>query len=174
MQPALHLQIIETHWTKLSRSAPGATARAGVPLYFFVAPDVPKRGTLSVEIHVFREENFKWPSDSQREERNLTEDLKYHRAGFGLDWDGHTATTHLHRWFAGDSQPEFFDRAMGRYLVAPDSWVRLRWHGRHRDWDTGQWWYQQTVVNLARCDANLNIDFAGEPSRSFEWLPQLW
>ena len=173
MMPALHLQIIRTVWTKASRGAPGATARARVPLHFFVTPDTTKRGILSVEIHVFQERDFKWPNVSQVEQRDLTVDLKYGWSGFVLDWNGQTATTHLNRWFAGDSQPQFFNRDMGRYEVPPDNWVRLRWHGRQRDYDGGQWWYEQTVVNVARCDANLDVDFSGEPSRCFEWLPPL-
>ena len=171
--PALHVQIIHTRWTKQSRGAPGATARARVPLHFFVAPDAAQRGSLSVEIHNFDEEDFKWPAGSLISTRDLTADLKYAWGGFVLDWDGKTATTHLNRWFGGDSEPRFFDRDMGRYQIAPDGWVRLRWHGRLRDYDNGQWWYEHTVVNVARCDADLNVDFAGKPARTFEWLPNL-
>ena len=175
MQPAIHLQIMVTHWTKQSRGAPGATLRARAPLAYAVAPNLLERGQLSVEIRTFSEGNFAQPFDTRARKLELSGGLCYKHGAFELSWDGENATT---RWRGSDEnvgapEAKFWSGAAGQIEVAPDSWVRLRWHGRFSDSDTGVWHYQQTVINIARCDAELKADFAGEPSRLFEWLPPL-
>ena len=175
MRPMIYVQIIRTHWTKRSRGAPAATSRARVPLALPVAVAALRRGELTVETHYFGESDFSRPFDSTLETLELTKGLCYERGAFVLNWNAQNATTNWQwsAWNVGAPEPRFSTRDLGRFEIAPDSWVRLRWHGRFSDHDTGIWWHEQTVVNVARCDDNLNVDFTGEPSRVFEWLPQL-
>ena len=175
MKPALHVQIIRTHWTKRSRGAPAATARARVPLALPVAVAALQRGQLTVETYNFGEPDFARSQHYQTEVFDLSANLRYEHGAFSFDWNGKIAST-FWQWSAynvGAPQPNFSDREMGYFEIAPNDWIRLRWRGRFSDQDTGKWWYEQTVVNVARCDDDLNVDFAGEPARGFEWLPQL-
>ena len=175
MLPALHVQIIRTTWTKRSRGAPAATARSRVPLALPLGVAALQRGQLSVAVYHFGEPDFVLSAIPRIEFLGLNENLRYEYGAFALNWDGHNATTLWH-WSAltiGAPKPKSLNRDMGHFEVAPKTWVSLRWHGRFSDQDTGHWSYQHTVVNVARCDENLNVDFAGEPSRRFEWLPQL-
>ena len=175
MKPMIYVQIIRTHWTKRSRGAPAATSRACVPLVLPVDVAALRRGQFAVAIYSFGESDFSRPFDSKMETLELTNNLRYERGAFTLNWNGQNATTNWHwsAWNVGAPQPKFLVPRAGRMEVALDNWVRLRWHGRFSDQDTGKWWYEQTVVNVARCDENLNVDFSGEPSRVFAWLPQL-
>ena len=172
-KPALHLQIIRTAWTKASRGAPGATARARIPLHLPVNANVLGRGNLSVEIVRYGEADSFHAGQRVLQTQTL-ENLRFKYGAFFIQWDRRNATTGW-QWSwngVGAPEPQFFNRDMGHFEVPPDNWVRLRWHGRFGG--RNSWSYQQTVVNLARCDADLDVDFSGEPSRCFEWLPQLW
>lgn len=175
MKPAIHVQIIRTIWTKRSRGAPAATARARVPLWLPVAVAALRRGELTVVTYDFGEPDFTQPSDFKIEARELTNDLRFEQGAFSLRWNGKSAQTdwHWNYWNVGAPEPHFPTRDLGRFEIAPDSWVRLHWQGRTLCYDEGHWQYQKTVVNVARCDADLNVDFSGEPARSFEWLPQI-
>ncbi len=173
VKPALHVQIIRTIWTKQSRGAPGATARARVPLSLPVPPSVVRRGELTVEVHNFYEPNFARPLNSKSERLNLTENFVYKKGVFSLNWNGERALTAWQSSHVGAPTPPFAAEKMGRLEVAPDSCVRLHWQERLSDFDNGNWWYEKTVVNVARCDAEWNADFLGEPARLFEWLPML-
>lgn len=175
MKPALHVQIIRTVWTKRSRGAPAATARAGVPLWLPVKANLLEHGNLGIETYDFGEPDFAAPLSGKIERLNLEPNCKYENGAFLITWNNQAATTFWQwsNYHVGAPEPQIFNSKLGRYEVAPDNWVRLRWHGRFSDQDTGKWWYEQTVVNVARCDAELNVDFSGEPARSFEWLPSL-
>ena len=175
MKPALHVQIIRTHWTKRSRVAPAATPRARVPLALPVAVAALRRGKLKVASFRFGESDFSRPFDSTLETHELTNDLHFERGAFSLRWNGEVAQTgwQWDAWNVGAPEPHFSTRHLGQFEIAPDNWVRLRWHGRFSDQDTGIWWYEQIVINVARCDDELNVSFSGEPARCFEWLPQL-
>lgn len=175
MNPALHVQILRTAWAKRSRGAPAATSRAQVPLALPIAADLLRRGELIVEIFNFGEPDFLLPSTSKIETRELTNDLRFEQGAFSLRWNGKSAHTdwQWNYWNVGAPEPNFLTGHLGRFEIALDSWIRLHWHGRFSDQDTGNWWYEQTVVNVARCDTSLNADFSGEPARSFAWLPQI-
>lgn len=176
MKPALHVQIIRTSWTKKSRGGNGARARAGVPLAFAVAPRILGSGQLSVEAYNFGEPNFSRPQSHKTEILELSESLHFESGAFKLNWNGEDAFTDWRwSWYnVGAPEPQITDGRRGRLEVAPNAWVRVRWHGRFSDRDQGDWHYRQTVVNVARCDADLNANFSGEPARCFEWLPSLW
>jgi len=173
MKPALHVQIIRTSWTKRSRGAPAATARARVPLALPVAVAALQRGELTVANYDFGEPNFALPTTLKFETHALTNDLHFEQGAFSLRWNGKIASTRWQwsAWTVGAPEPTFFNRDLGNIELTSDSWVRLRWHGRFGG--RNNWNYRQTVVNIARCDDKLNVDFCGEPACSFEWLPSL-
>ena len=174
MKPALHVQIIRTTWTKSSRGAPSATARASVPLALPVAVAALRRGQLSVEIYNFGEPDFALPATPKIEKHELANDLRWEHGTFSLRWNGKIARTDWQwkYWDVGAPEPNFITRHLGQLEIAPDSWVRLHWQGRITHLE-GDWEYRKVVVNVARCDENFDVEFAGEPSRSFEWLPML-
>ena len=172
MQTAIHLQIILTHWTKQSRGAPGATMRARVPLYLPVESQMLKRGQLSVEIINYRESDA-FEARRRAPQLQSLEALPFTDGTFSLHWDGRDARTQWHWRRVGLPTPKIFDERAGQIEVPPDNWIRLRWHERQSDFDCGIWGYEQTVINIARCDTELKADFAGEPSQGFEWLPPL-
>ena len=174
MKSALYVQIIRTRWTKSSRGAPAATARARVPLALPVAVAALRRGQLSIAIHSFGESDFSRPFHSKTETHELANDLRYEQGAFTLRWNGKAAQTdwQWNYWNVGAPEPRFSTGHLGRFEIAPDSWVRLHWQGRITHLE-GDWEYRKTVVNVARCDENLDIDFVCEPSRVFEWLPML-
>lgn len=174
MLPALHVQIINTRWTKLSRGGELAGARNRVPLVLPVQSTELKCGVLSVQIFGFGERDFERPFWNKQQQLDLEPGLHFEHGAFSLDWDGQNATTNWQWswWGVGAPEPEMFDRNLGRFRVPPDEWVRLRWQGRFSDMDGGRWWYERTVVNVARCDEKLEV-VSTEPSRLFEWLPHL-
>ena len=173
MKTALHVQIIRTIWTKHSRGARAATSRARVPLALPVGVAALRRGQLTVEIYNFGEPNFAMPASFQTELFDLSEHLLFENGAFALNWNGQNATTNWRWTRVGAPTPKIYDERAGQIEVPSDGWIQLRWHGRFSDQDTGKWSYQHTVVNVARCDENFDVDFAGAPSRTFEWLPRL-
>ena len=61
------------------------------------------------------------------------------------------------------------------YLVGVDTWNRLRWAERFSDFDSGNWWYEHTVVNLALFAGAVDSDIFlnSEPANQFVSLPIL-
>jgi len=173
MSPALHVQIITTRWTKQSRGGELAGARNRVPLVFPVQATELKRGALSVQIFLFGERDYEKPFLNKRQQLDLEPELHFEHRAFSLDWDGQNAITNWKWSWWGVGAPEMLDTKAGRFHVPPDEWVRLRWQGRFSDMDEGRWWYERTIVNVARCDKKLEVDFSSAPSHLFERLPQL-
>lgn len=172
MSPAFHVQIIETHWTKQARGGELASLRNRVPLELRVEANQLERGFLSVQVFRFDESDFSKPSlKSQR--FALNDKLHFEYGAFSLDWEGKSATTKWLAPFVGAPTPRFDNPNMGCFVVAPDEWVLLRWRERLSDMDEGSWSYAHTVVNVARCDEKLEVDFSASPSRLFERLPSL-
>ncbi len=174
MNSALHVQIIRIRWTKRSRGAPAATSRAKVPWNVAGVADI-KRGWLTIKTHNFGEPDFSAPQASQIELRELANSSHFEQGAFSLRWNGEVAQTSWlwEYWDVGSPEPNFVTKHLGQFEIAPDSWVRLHWQGRLTHLE-GDWEYRKTIVNVARCDRNLNVDFSGKPARSFEWLPQLY
>ncbi len=174
MKPAFHVQIIRTTWTKRSRGAPAATSRARVPLALPVAVAALRRGKFTVETYDFGEPDFALPIP-QIETREIAHDLRFEQGAFSMRCNGQSAQTDWQwsYWNVGAPEPHFSTRDLGQFEIAPDSWVRLHWQGRMLCYDEGHWQWSKTVVNVARCDGALKVDFAGEPARTFEWLPSL-
>lgn len=129
MKPAIHVQILRTIWTKHSRGAPAATARARVPLALPVAVAALRRGELTIETYGFGEPDFALPSAPKFEALELTNGLRFEQGAFRLDWNGKLAQINWRWgiWNVGAPEPNFLTGHLGQFEIAPDSWVRLYW-----------------------------------------------
>ena len=175
MLPALHIQIINTRWTKNSRGGEGATLRNRVPWSLPVDSKDIRRGALSVQGFIFGEPDFQTPFFDKSQQLDLEASLRFQQGAFSLDWDGCDATTGYEWswWSGGAPTPESLAPNAARLVVPADEWVQLRYQGRFSDMDEGKWWYERFVVNIARCDKTLEVNFSSLPARVFERLPHL-
>lgn len=175
MNTRLYAQIIKTSWTKSSRGGALATTRNAVPLALPM-PDL-QGGTLQVQ-HLFYSEGTAFKSPSTKSKLlDITPELRYEHGSFALDWNGVELRTELRDsdWYLGAPGIKSTNPKIGHYTLESGQWVRLRWQGRFSDWDTGNWWYEHTCINVAHFEGNEQFDLflKSEPTHQFIHLPQL-
>lgn len=145
------VQRVAVRWTKASRGHPGATARNAVPRAF-VLPDDIAGGSQRAVVHAVsaEERNDFRPT---REQDLWCDESTTHRVGCVQlgERDGELRVEFQYdSRYAG--QPY---RRGGRdgwddvCALPPREWARVDWNGRFVCDETGEWWYQLVVLNIA-------------------------
>ena len=183
MALTLIAQIIQTTWTKAARGGRKASLRNAVPLAFPIPSSV---DCFAIQSLNFGEQNgFVAPILQSLEERELASPLLYDWKSLRLQWDGRDMVASF-RWSAwGAGAPKMIstweneggnEEGFQHDLLVPlDKWVRLRWMGRFSCMDSGQWWYEHTVANIAFMSSGVNprLFIETTPSSEFRRLPIL-
>jgi hypothetical protein len=141
----LVLQHIVTHWTKNSRGGAEATKRNAVP------ETLPISLTQASEVGLLQDVCYREETQFTAKE-SITPLLleKSYPIGATIisptNADGALVKYRWNYWTSG--APERLSNRKDLTLV-PGEWCQVVWNGRFTDGDTGQWWYEKHVVNIA-------------------------
>ena len=177
------VQVIHVTWNKAARGAPGAVRRNQIPLTLALpsalGPDV-GRHLLIHESHWGQANDFARELGNKIVIADSTDGYCFGcakvrpvQAGAELEWiwDSSGSPARQTRDSAGNPVP-----LVHRSTATENKWVRARWNVRRVDFDTGDWWYELTAVNVGTCpDAVVPSDFftSSEPSDDFAEIARL-
>ncbi len=171
------VQIISTSWTKASRGARLATMRNRIP----------KRLPLRLPNEI---PNLLWHSVAYSERNEFSDPIAVRVSTtcennrFGcrnaeIQLHDNSATL-IYRYQTGAPARQFFDKT-GTY-VAPEHiieiplncWASIEYNGRFSCIDTGNWWYEHAVVNVAVGDiVSANVFMTTQPIEHYTQLAHL-
>ena len=160
------IQCIETWWTKASRGAPGAGARASAP----DALPLPQR-SCSREVllqRVMFEERTGFTSHSEVSELSLQEAQRQVR-GVVLHV-GPDVVDVMFTW-SGYSVGAPQRRNGPAMRLEPGRWCRIVHNGRFDE--DNRWYYQQTTLNIAYVPPDARIFVASDPRKIDDHRVQL-
>ncbi len=180
------VQVVRLHWDKSARGGQGARDRNAVPQAFAVpASDLAEvGGHLCVSVTHWGERNaFAEPFSARRERVAVADGFAF---GCGLvspHPDGLQVRYQCNRADGGAPGRWFFNwstgsvESPGRSLVVrPGHWVRVCYNGRFSCIDSGNWWYEQSTINVAwfggEPDGRVFLD--REPAEELRVLADLW
>jgi hypothetical protein len=161
------IQSIETWWTKASRGAPGAAARAASPR---ALPLMQTQGKTQVDFHrVLFDEHANFSARSGVVGLSLQE-AQRKVPGVVL----HTTVDAIHVMFTWDpyslGAPE---RRNGHAIrLEAGQWCQIIHNGRLGD--DAEWRYQETTLNIAYVPASPRIFLDSEPCKVDDHRGQLW
>ena len=180
------VQIVHLHWDKSARGGQSARDRSAVPQAFPVpAADLAGAGgcLCIAESHWNERNAFADPSAERRRRVAIADGYTFgcvsvsaHAGGLQVRYQydrGHGGAPD--RWFFNESSG--LGESPGRALVVgPSQWVRVCYNGRFSDSDTGNWWYEQTTVNVAwfEREPQVRVFLDREPSDELRVLADLW
>ncbi len=149
----LIIQHILVHWTKSSRGGAEATKRNAVPNALPISlTQTSETGLL--QYICYREETQFTAKESTTLlllERNYTIGATIISP---TNTDGALVKFRWSYWTSG--APERLNNRKDLTLV-PGEWCQVLWNGRFTDGDTGQWWYEKHVVNIAVGDISRQL-----------------
>lgn len=171
------VQTISTSWTKSSRGGTLATMRSRVP------KQIPLRIPSDFS-------NLIWHSIAYSDRNKFVEPIavkvstKCENDRFGcrnveIELHDNSATL-IYRYQTGAPARQFFDKA--GTCVAPEHlieipqnrWAAVEYNGRFTCIDTGNWWYEHVVVNVAVGDNLLsNVFVTTQPIEHYSQLAHL-
>lgn len=176
--PRAIIQHIHTIWTKASRGGDGARQRNRIPrclllpLECFGAP-------CSLHLAEYSEDSSFCPTESVGKASSLSElgirDLAMELNGDRLIVyflrDAQNAATASRR--SRDTSSSDIDRILA-FSLENDAWGQIRYNGRYVDFDTGNWWYEQSTYNIGLFSAVAVDRFAvTQPTQHFVEIGRL-
>lgn len=185
-EPCGVVQVIHLHWDKSARGGQGARDRNAVPQVFAI-PDADlaaSGGYLCVNESHWGERNaFAEPFSTRRHRVSLPGMFTFGCVSISSQPDGLRVRYQYNQADGGAPDRWFFNRATRRdespdrlLVVSPDQWVRVCYNGRFSCIDSGNWWYEQVIVNVAwfggEPDGRVFID--REPVEELRLLADLW
>ncbi len=180
------VQVVQLHWGKSSRGGQAARNRNAVPQAFAVpAADLAAAGGhLCVSVTHWGERNaFTEPFLVRRERVAVADGFTFGCVGVSPHPEGLLVRYQYTRTDGGAPDRWFFNwftvagESPGRPLVVrPGQWVRVCYNGRFSCIDSGNWWYEQSTVNVVcfggEPDGRVFID--REPAEELRVLADLW
>lgn len=180
------VQIIHLRWSKASRGGDGARKRNAVPLGFDVRVDqfADCHNELMVVESSWGERNgFAQPFNNRQRRVKVGDGFSYDCVSVSEHSDGLRVRYQYDRSHGGAPDRWYFnfvsshgESPSGEFVVRSDEWGRIRYNGRFTDFDGGNWWYEQTTVNVAWFDQSPSgRAFAnGAPSHEIKAMADLW
>lgn len=132
----IHIQTIETHWTKNSRGNPGASKRNSVPELLPVRTDASCHGIILQEI-LFHEYHDDFTTASYGRVRKINEN-QVRQAG--LDFSFKNDSLEIAFW-----NEQGFKKRAGTLSIG--TWGQIKTNWRTLDFE-GEWWYYKRVYNI--------------------------
>jgi hypothetical protein len=178
------VQVIRLHWNKPARGGEGARARNAVPSAFEVQADDLSNspGNLCIEeLHWGDKDFFAKPFHRESQRASLESGYRFGCVTVSAEAD-RLMVRYQYDWSNGGAPDRWYMNAAGTRVsksrdlfVAPSEWVRVCYNGRFACRDTGNWWYEQITVNVARFDgeASGKVFLQSEPNRELKLLAQL-
>lgn len=173
----LAVQTIHITWTKTSRGGKLAALRNRIPKQFPLVIPEEFPAVVWQKISFSERDQFATPSQ-QVTPFASNERFGCHNAIVVSDGDSAVLT---YRYQQGAPAPRFFDKTgtcvspEHSIRIGPNQWASVEYNGRFSDVDTGNWWYEQMVVNVAFGDAiDPQIFIACEPIECYSRLAHLW
>jgi hypothetical protein len=170
------IQHISTHWTKASRSGPGAKRRSSVPdaLPLPFTPDPASELTLVKHtVRYDEEDGFATPHQDVAIGGAVEGRVERFRCVQVRVVDGRAGVVYAWEPSQGGAPPRSTYHRQVLDLAAGE-WGRVTYNGRHSALSgMSGWWYRQDVVNVAVLQCAVQEPFAGAPSREFSDLAHL-
>ena len=174
--PSGLVQIVRLHWGKSARGGQGARDRNAVAQSFTIPPAelAGNGGHLNIYTALWGERNaFAEPLVVRTDRVPVGEGFTDRCVSVYPHPDG------LQVRFQYDSVNGGAPRRglSSRVLVArPDQWVRVRYNGRFSYLYDGNWYYEQTTVNVAwfAAEPDGRVFVHGEPAQELQALANLW
>ena len=146
------VQTIKTTWTKAARGGEGAALRSCIPKALPL--DIPEQFPSLIwhSVHFSEVNSFKAPCLNDIRTSALNEQFGCANIEIKL---GNNSAILTYRYQAGAPARIFYSKS-GDYIacehsIAIDSghWAAVEYNGRFACIDTGNWWYEHVVVNVA-------------------------
>lgn len=162
------IQCIETWWTKASRGAPGATARAATPEKLALPRTSLATGEVLLQ-RVFHEERHEFEPRSEVTELSLQEAQRQLR-GVVL----HTGPDSIDVMFTWSEYTVGAPHRRNGHAIRlePGRWCRIVHNGRFQEHD--EWVYQQTTLNVAYVPPDTAIFLLTDPRKVDDRREPLW
>lgn len=171
------VQIISTTWTKASRGARLARIRNRVPkcLPLRLPNDIPNLLCHSV---AYSERN-EFAEPIAVRVSTTCENNRFGCTNAEIELHDNSATL-IYRYQTGAPARRFFDKT-GTYVAPEHSieiplncWASIEYNGRFSCIDTGNWWYEHSVVNVAVGDVvSANVFMTTQPMERYTQLAHL-
>lgn len=148
------VQVVHVQWDKASRGGVGARSRASVPEAFEVDPGslLDAGGMLCIDRSQWGGRNdFARPFESSSRRTTLAEGFSCGCVQVSAVSDGlEVRYRYDTREGGAPNRSSDVDQPFRRTLsVRAGEWARIRSNGRFRCIDSGTWWYEQVVMNVA-------------------------
>lgn len=146
------IQVIHTRWTKQARGGRLAALRNRLPKELPIFTGESVSDLLLQRIDFSDADSFSNPKQSvtalPREPSHWSE------GNSEVHWLADSVQLH-YRYQTGAPKQLFFRKGGGATAahhvigIIPGHWGSIEYNQRHTDLDTGQWWYEHVVVNVA-------------------------
>jgi hypothetical protein len=170
------IQTITITWSKASRGGELAALRALIPKQLLVPHHSKLSGSFCHTL-AYSEEN-RFAAQLRDEFKRIS--LPFQFASTEIDYSGDTAIL-TYRYKNGAPARTYHDNTgtlapvQHSLRVPANSWAFLEYNSRRSDSDTGKWWYEHIIINIA---VGPQIDpanpFINEPTDCFSLVSQLW
>jgi hypothetical protein len=179
---SLIVQHVHISWTKAARGGGLAEQRSQIPKAFSIPRPLPtfdKNDHYVVHRVDFGEGNeFAEPIRSHTTTPNIT--TPFSTTNCTIELTNGTAEI-LYEWRDGAPERQFFDKSgtpvpvRKRLQLHPGKWVRVEYNGRFTGYDSGNWWYEHSVINVAFAALDhLDIFLDSEPAELIRQVHHLW
>jgi hypothetical protein len=177
----LLVQHIAMMWTKASRGGEGARLRNSVPEVLQLPPEI-RELERTVRLHAVNvAESSRFRPDSRCSDFGDPEHVNL--KGFDLKTDGdgvevfykrlpNTALANRTRWRFDETGCTEWSRSALR--LHQGQWGQAMYNGRFAGVDTGNWWYEKNVLNVAVVEEpDLEVFLRTRPAQRFVELASL-
>lgn len=166
------VQVVSTFWTKASRGAPQAAARAQLPDAFALA-DIHLEQLLTGECYaqvvIHEGEGFRPRSSVE----SFSPYARWCWPGVAIQFLNHDKVVVRYKHESWQGAPDRSHRPVVKVELLSDKLLRVKFNNRSVGaW--GEWWYNLYVFNILRTESPSAGMFLMEPAKLVSDLDELW
>ncbi len=172
------IQIVTVHWSKKSRGNPNATIRNSIPESTELPTDflaVPKGAYYIHQQNYYEFQNFQ--SDSKCWSQKKDSAFKFDCIEIYKKDDNSFTINYCHKPdIAGRPVRPKSSHDVEAMSLSIGQFGRIRHNGRFNDFDTGDWYYEKVVFNIAITKERKNFDLfiKNKPDKQFDDMADLF